>query len=277
MGEQSLKIAIFSDIHGNDIAFEAAVNDAKARGAGLFIIAGDLVSDYPLSSQVIHRSKELTPYVVKGNRESYFERYYTADDKHWKEYKQFSALLWSIQHMTSADFTYISSLPEQTVVPLEDGASILATHFIEDIDSYMPAMAEKILVCGHTHTPCIKWVGDKLFINPGSVGVNISNGFNAEYLMLDYTTNDITTQMILVPYDEGLLRDTLSQSDILDDENAKYWFTLLLKTQEDGIGYIREFFITSEKLKAEAGYTCYDTPNDIWDKIIEQYKEKGVL
>jgi len=92
-----MKITLFSDIHGNDIAFEAAVADAKTRGASEFIIAGDLVTDYPLSSQVIARARSLTPYIVKGNRDTYFQRYYSSEDTHKEQAETAVGRAWHCQ------------------------------------------------------------------------------------------------------------------------------------------------------------------------------------
>lgn len=286
-----MKIAVLSDIHGNDIAFEAAVNDAKAHGAEMFIVAGDLISDYPLSSAVIARAKTLTTYVVKGNREKYFERYFYAGDLHWKEYKQFASLLWIFDHMTSDDLAYISNLPERITVPIGDNQSIFVAHHLPDNsysmfdpDKYMadvaetiPNIAENILVCGHTHTPFVKWIGNKLFVNPGSVGVNFSGNFTTEYAMIDHSDKQITAEILHVSYDGNTLKDLLIKSGILENEDAKHWFYLILKSQENGRNYISEFFQTTEKLKTIHRYSCYDTPNDIWDKVIEVFKQRKIL
>lgn len=270
-------VAIFSDIHGNDIAFEAAVNDAKKRGATKFIVAGDMVSDYPLSSQVIKRARELTPYVVKGNREVYFEKFYSNIDLHWKEFKQFAGMLWSFGHMVEDDFSYISSLSEQMKISLDSETTIMLTHYIENIDEYIKTIPQKILVCGHTHEPSEVWYGEKLFLNPGSVGLNLSTGFNAEYMLLNYSKETIKTEIIQVAYEKQRIKELISNAALIRDENAVNWFKILFATQESGISYIRELFKNTERIKAARGYDCYDTPNEIWDEVILMFKDKRII
>ena len=272
-----MRIAIFSDIHGNDIAFEAAIHDAKERNADEFIVAGDLVSDYPLASQVIARAKALTPHVIKGNREAYFEKFFSASDMHWKEYKQFAGMLWSFGHMSDDDFQYIRSLPEQLEISFEEGLSFRVIHYVRDVESFLMQMPQRILVCGHSHKPAEMISGNKMFLNPGSVGVNMSNGFNAEYMLLDYINGEITTQIIHVPYDKNALRALFDDPVPIGDEDAVRWFKLLFATQESGINYMSELFAASEKMKAELGYTCFDTPNEIWDKIMLMFMQRGIL
>lgn len=272
-----MRIAVMSDIHGNDIAFSAVVADANARDVELFIIAGDLVSDYPQSSQVISRAMGLNAHVVMGNREDYFKKYFSAEDLHWHDYKQFSALLWSFKHMTNSDFEYIVSLPICKTVHINDFTSIYVTHFIQENEAVITEIDGNILISGHTHKPVIKWYGQKLYINPGSVGVNMSGGFAAEYVLLEIFDKHINAEKVIVPYDSEKLMDTINQSELQIDENAYHWFTMVQKTQQEGINYISEFFKLSEKLKAEHGYTCYDTPNDIWDMVVDSYIERGIL
>jgi len=214
-----MKIAIFSDIHGNDIAFESAVNNAKSRGATEFIIAGDLVSDYPLSSQVIQRARSLTKNIIKGNRESYFQKYYSSQDTHWKDFKQFAGMLWSFSHMKNDDFMFINSLPENIELNIDD-LSFFVTHYVKDVDTYIPKISQNILVCGHVHKPIISKYDSKLYINAGSVGVNMSIGFNAEYILVDYTNGKIDTQIVHIPFDDEALKDTLDDKALINDEDA---------------------------------------------------------
>lgn len=272
-----MKIAIFSDIHGNDVAFEAAVNDAKNRGATEFIIAGDMVSDYPLSSQAIERARSLTNHIVRGNRESYFQKYHSSQDAHWKEYKQFAGMLWSFSHMKDEDFRFINSLPEQIEIIIDDKLSFYVTHYINDVNAFIPQMPQKVLVCGHVHRPAVSEFDDKVYINAGSVGVNMSIGFNAEYILVDYSNGVTNIQIIHVPYEYEVLKAALNDKTLIDNEDAMNWFKILLSTQRTGQNYISELFIMSEKLKAERGYECYDMPNEIWDELISMYKSNRII
>ena len=80
-----MKIAIFSDIHGNEIALDAVIKDAKKNQVDTYIVAGDLITDFPTSNGIIDKVRKLTPYVVKGNREAYLEEYLRSQkDEKWK-------------------------------------------------------------------------------------------------------------------------------------------------------------------------------------------------
>ena len=70
-----VKVAVISDIHGNYVALEEVIKDAKMQGAEKYIFTGDLINEFPFGNKVINLIKDLQKdydvYVVKGNREQY--------------------------------------------------------------------------------------------------------------------------------------------------------------------------------------------------------------
>ena len=54
-----MKMAVFSDIHGNMHFFEAFLRDAEAEGVDRLIFLGDAVSYYPFGCAVIRSLREL--------------------------------------------------------------------------------------------------------------------------------------------------------------------------------------------------------------------------
>ncbi|ETJ29577.1 Ser/Thr protein phosphatase family protein, partial [human gut metagenome] len=53
----------------------------------------------------------------------------------------------------------------------------------------MSALKEDILLCAHTHIPCAKEFGNKLFINCGSVGKPKIGRPNPTYCIMDITNS----------------------------------------------------------------------------------------
>ena len=71
-----MKIAVLSDIHGNGIALDYAINDLKSLGIKKIIILGDIVMKGPMPSQSIEilKDKDLEILAwVKGNTDLWFE------------------------------------------------------------------------------------------------------------------------------------------------------------------------------------------------------------
>lgn len=61
------RIAIVSDMHGNLTAFEAALADARQRGADAVWCGGDLVGKGPRGRAVAELARETCDVVVRGN------------------------------------------------------------------------------------------------------------------------------------------------------------------------------------------------------------------
>lgn len=107
-----IKIAVLSDIHGNSVALDALIEDAKKNNVDEYIVAGDLITDFPGTNEVIDKVRSLTTYVVRGNRESYildYER--TKESDKWKT-MQNSNFVYFYNSLTKDNLEYIKSLPE---------------------------------------------------------------------------------------------------------------------------------------------------------------------
>ena len=75
-----MRIAIFSDIHGNVRGLDACLDDLAAQGGADHIVgAGDFCLDGPRPREVLQRFVDAGAACVKGNTDRYIaER--TADD-----------------------------------------------------------------------------------------------------------------------------------------------------------------------------------------------------
>lgn len=67
-----MRIAVFSDIHGNAIALDAVLVDAANRGVDAYWIVGDIVANGPDPVAVVDRIRSLPNVtIVRGNTDRY--------------------------------------------------------------------------------------------------------------------------------------------------------------------------------------------------------------
>ena len=52
-----MKYMVISDIHGNYIALEELLKDAKESGVTKYIFTGDLINEFPFGNKVIIKTK----------------------------------------------------------------------------------------------------------------------------------------------------------------------------------------------------------------------------
>ena len=63
--------AVFSDIHGNDVAFEAILTDARRAAVAQYVCLGDAIQGGPQPAQVAARLRTLGCPVVMGNADAW--------------------------------------------------------------------------------------------------------------------------------------------------------------------------------------------------------------
>ena len=77
-----MKIAVFSDIHGNYQALDTILNDIKNENIDKIIFLGDSVSLGPCPNECIDRLIKENVIFINGNHELYLlnRKYYDEDD-----------------------------------------------------------------------------------------------------------------------------------------------------------------------------------------------------
>jgi putative phosphoesterase len=178
-------IAFFSDIHANLPALEAAVADAKRRGATRMVSAGDMTGYGPFPNEVCHfLRKQRIPAIIGNYDRKVIEvaKQGPSAAAGMKEKKR-KILLWTLAHLDDQALRYLSSLPDHlTLRPDGHNLSVFHGSPVSMEDAIYPSITKQgleaklggrrpdIFVCGHTHIPFVKRIGRTLIVNCGSAG-----------------------------------------------------------------------------------------------------------
>jgi protein phosphatase len=172
-----MKILIAADIHGNWDAWSALVEDYDE----LWVL-GDLVNYGPQPREVVADVMARASLVVQGNHDNAvaFE-----DDSRWTS--RYRILSEATRTFTSSVLpdehkAYLRDLP-QFARAVRDGVRFYLTHATPsdplygrhppDSDAWVRELAAidaDVLLVGHSHVPFIRRFGDKVVLNPGSIG-----------------------------------------------------------------------------------------------------------
>ena len=111
-----MKYAIFSDIHGNLPALEAALNDAEAHGAMYYLFLGDYLRDFPWINETIELLSGLkNAVVIRGNNENRLIR--SSEERQPSlDFEQFGLDNWNYKNIKPKNVKYLASLPETAVI-----------------------------------------------------------------------------------------------------------------------------------------------------------------
>jgi putative phosphoesterase len=187
-----MRIAVISDMHGNDVAFDAAEADIKRQNVDQIVCLGDAIQGGPQPAAVVQRLRLLNCPVVMGNADAWLiSGVETAEEgiPPQRLKKMGDIRTWSLSQLTEDDRAFISNFQSTVTIRLEDGLDLLCFHgsptsFDEVIlpaapeDEFQKVLgpyADRILTGGHTHAQQIRRNGKLFFFNPGSVGFAFSH------------------------------------------------------------------------------------------------------
>jgi putative phosphoesterase len=187
-----MRILLLADIHANWPALQAIKEPFD-----VCLVLGDLV-DYGLEpTPCIDWVRKNATYAVRGNHDHCVAQLVKVTGK--SGFKYLSGVTRSLtqERLTADDRRFLSSLPITRRLTLENTRFLLVHATPRDpLDEYVIADAEawerrlhdvdaQVICVGHTHQPYVLEVGDKLVINPGSVGQPRDGDPRASYAIID--------------------------------------------------------------------------------------------
>lgn len=223
-----MKIAVFSDIHGNLEALKAVLADAKERGYDRLVCLGDVVgygADPEECVEVIRREVFVDgsgESVVKGNHDDAVaggdDSYFNPDAKR--------AVGWTREHLSEGSLQWLSALPYEKrhsgillvhASPFDPGEWNYVVTMSEAWNAF-ESFGERIAFIGHSHVPFTVGIdsaqsslhvethehvilkpGWRYLTNVGSVGQPRDGDPRASYVQ--YDDEEMTLDRIRVEYD----------------------------------------------------------------------------
>ncbi|MGN0478024.1 MAG: metallophosphoesterase family protein [Hominenteromicrobium sp.] len=260
-----MRLAVFSDIHSNHLALEACFREAERRKAEMWIFLGDYVSDcaYPHKTmELLYKAKkEHDCRFVKGNREEYILDHHR-NGSDWNYNATSGSLLYTYENMTADDLAFIDALPVTDVIRLPGRDVIRICHgapyktrVLLEPGNGMAArvlrdMEEPVLLGGHSHKPFFERAEGKLYVNPGSVGVQTCGSVESEMAFLESDGQSWSPQLVRVPYDNAAAAQELEESGLL--HKSSVWAPAIAKQLVTGENLALFCLLHAEKL-AEGG------------------------
>ena len=206
-----MRFAIFSDIHANLEALEAALEDMRERKCTHFVCLGDVVGYNANPHECVERMREMGCPIVKGNHDEQASLIESSRD--FNELAE-QAMAWTRDNLTGGDKEWLRDLPLQrqvhdfTIVHASLDAPEQWGYVFNNLDAAASFTYQDTTVCffGHTHVPGafirdedgIRRVrieqlriemNKKYFINTGSVGQPRDSDWRAAYCVYDTEKN----------------------------------------------------------------------------------------
>jgi predicted phosphodiesterase len=179
----TMRLALVSDQHGNDVAFRAALADVERLGVEEIVCLGDVVQGGAEPAPTLDRLAALGCETVLGNADAFLLEV-PADSPEPVTERQLEVRDWTLSQLGPSQLEQIRTFAP--VVHRElDGVSLVLFHgsprSYDDVllpelggEALEPFLGHNagLLAGGHTHLQWTRRVGDALYVNPGSVGVS---------------------------------------------------------------------------------------------------------
>lgn len=290
---RKIKIAVISDVHGNSVALEQVLLDARENGVDKYIFPGDLVNDLPFGNETLETIKNISDYLIEGNKEEYLKEYNRAHYS-WKNI-QFRNTIFMNNELSKENLKLVCSLPTSLNLEFE-GVKLKIVHgspeSVEEqihkdredlIDKYTKSLEEDVLVFGHTHEPVwYRRVNGKLIVNAGCMGVSPYYKAEAEYIILHIKNKQVEIEKRLIPYKTDFVKEKIKKCGILDEDRVLMSLTYAALI---GNGKIRhQFFVDAKNSMKERNHNLYKSDangiykyfklydDDIWIGTYNKYK-----
>jgi putative phosphoesterase len=225
-----MRLAVFSDIHGNFPALEAVLGDIAQRQVDAVYCLGDLVGYAPFPNEVTARIREEMIPTIMGNYDDGvgFERdecgcAYREEGERLRGQR---SLEWTKAQVTTENKAFLRTLLPEIRLTV-DGKRLLLVHgsprrmneyLFEDrpLSSFQRLAASSdadLIVFGHTHKPYVKQVDGVWFVNVGSVGKPKDGNWHSCYAILDIGA-DRPASFVRVPYDLETVTRAIHASEL---------------------------------------------------------------
>ncbi len=225
------RIALISDIHGNELALRRVLEDIRQRGVDQIACLGDIATLGPRPRETLALLRESCDLFILGNHDEYlFDPAAILDHSNSPQVR--GAVEQCRNQLSSEEVDFVRRFQRQITVPLTNRSSLLLFHGSPDsnncdllaetpdaeLAAHLDARVATLMAGGHTHIQMLRQHRGRLLINPGSVGLAFERFVggapptlmvHAEYAIVEARANDVSVTLHRVGLDRAALTDSV--------------------------------------------------------------------
>ena len=227
------RVALISDIHGNELALRKVLDDVEQCGVDQIACLGDVATLGPNPREVLGMLEEACDFFILGNHDEYLFDAASLSD-HTTSPPVLLAVEQCRNQLGAAEIGWVKSFARQVRIPVSSTASLLLFHGSPDSNNYDllaetpdAELAEQLLghkaevmACGHTHIQMLRQHRGQLLVNPGSVGLPFERFVHggpptilahAEYAIVQFRGGDVSVELRRIELDRALLAEAAQE------------------------------------------------------------------
>jgi predicted phosphodiesterase len=240
-----VRVALFSDVHGNAVAFDAMLEDLHGRSVDRVVCLGDHAQGGAQPAECLERLRELGCPVVMGNSDHFLLTLDPGNEPAMAA--QSDTARWSTAQLSDELLEFHRSFQPTVELDLGGGRTLLAFHgsprsrdevlgpWLEEEAWREPfaGVEATILAGGHTHLQWTRRLADRYYVNPGSVGLAHDHHQSeepfgaepyAEYAIVSVEDAGVGVEFRRVPFDPAAVLAAIESSGMPSPERAaRFW------------------------------------------------------
>jgi predicted phosphodiesterase len=256
-----MKIAVFSDIHGNVPALRTLLQHIRQEQADGIYCLGDMFTPYPGSREIWDLLKVFHVKCVLGNNEAALLAHHDKTQNYISDEIRFRPFLFNAQEVSSF-LPELQQIPANRTLAITDDLNIHLCHYSPDevfrglhstfhfnIDEYVQSLSEPIILTGHLHRFEAKDIHGKIVYCVGSAGLPLKGAHQLEYIIGEAVDGEFCITYRLLPYDVQEAVDYLLQYEFMSKYGPIAWlaFDEILTQRDRLVTFFREFLPMQNK------------------------------
>jgi putative phosphoesterase len=224
-----MRIALISDIHGNHLALERVLADARQSGIDRVACLGDVATLGPRPGEVLRTLRELGCPCILGNHDEFL-----LDPELVPRYTKapviVDAIAWCRARLSDVDLAFVRTFARSLDIPLAGSRrlhlfhgspgsnvqDVLSTTAEDDLEGMLGGCDADVMAGGHTHIQMLRQHRGRWVVNPGSVGMPFRRFVGGarpeimsctEYAVVDDRGPSLGVELRRVPLDRAELRE----------------------------------------------------------------------
>lgn len=215
-----MRIGLIADIHGNLVALDAVLADMQGRDVDRLVCLGDVAVLGPDPAGVIRRLQEIGCPNVLGNTDAWLLGPDASEPSASSSEVGRDLTDWTLAQLDAGPMAWLGT--SSPILSVDSGAAgtllfghgsprshdevISATTPEDDLDAMFAGQPCDLYAGGHSHIRLLRQVGQRLLVNPGSVGLpGVGPGtpdlpVNRDARWADYAIVDTTDGVVDVAF-----------------------------------------------------------------------------
>jgi putative phosphoesterase len=250
-----MRIAVFSDIHGNLPALRKLLQCIQQEKVDGIYCLGDIFVPYPGSREIWDLLKAFDVKCVLGNNEAALLAYHDKSQNYAPDEIRFKPFLQNAQEVIPF-LAELQQIPANRTLAITDDLDIHLCHYSPEevfrglhstfqfnMDAYVQRLSEPIILTGHLHKFEAKDVHGKTVYCVGSAGLPLKGSHQLEYILAEAIDGELRITYRLVPYNVQEAIDYLLQYDFINQYGPIAWlaFDEILTQRDRLVPFFREF------------------------------------